>query len=157
MTTRSLAAIPLVSLTVLATGCGWLAASRPVGTDERPRLSRSAFVRAAETACGRRARTLAALPRPRTDAERRAFFASVASAERLEAAALAALRPPVRDEPDFDGLLAASAELAVISDRFLVAVARDDGNGRRRALAAAERAGAAYDDAARSLGLDCRQ
>ena len=120
-------------------------------------MSRSAFVLAAETACGRRAHTLTALPPPRTAADRRAFFASVASAERLEAAALAALRPPVRDEAQFDRLLAASTELAEISERFLVAVARDDGNGRRRALAEAERAGAAYDAAARRLGLDCRQ
>jgi hypothetical protein len=156
--TRLLAsAVALVVFAGLASGCGWLAATRPLAADDPPRLSRPAFVSQVEAACARRARALGSLPRPRAAAQRRGFFARVAAVERAEAVALASLRPPRRDEREFGRLLAASVELAEIAERFVVAVARSDGHERRRALADAERASAAYDRAARRLRLACRQ
>jgi hypothetical protein len=145
-------------LAVLLTGCAWTA-QRPLPSPEdgRPRLSHAALVRRAEVACARRSRALAALPRPRTKAQARRFFARVAALERAELEALAALRPPRRDEREYARLLEASLELAEISQRFQAAVVRDKPHERRRALAAAERASAAYDRAARRLDLACRQ
>jgi hypothetical protein len=155
---RRLVLASLVAVT--ASGCSSLAstplrsaAARP----ESPRLSHAELVSRAEAACAKRTRALAALARPRAKADRRAFFAAVASIERAEAEALSSLRPPRRDEREFARLLGASAELADISERFLVAVAHDDAHERRRALADAERASTAYDRAARRLRLTCRQ
>ena len=145
---------------VTASGCSSLAstplrsaAARP----ESPRLSHAELVSRAEAACAARARAIAALPRPRAKDHRRTFFATVAAIEREEADALSSLRPPRRDEGEFARLAGASAELAEISERFLVAVARDDVHERRRAFADAERASAAYDRSAKRLGLTCRQ
>ena len=151
---RLAAAVPLV---VLLSGCAW--ASRPLtpAEDAGPRLTHAALVRKAEAACDRRSRTLAALPRPRTKAQVKHFFARVAAVERAEVEALAALRPPERDELKYARLVAASLELAEIAERFHVAVVRSEDHERRRALAAADRASAAYDRAARRLGLACRQ
>jgi hypothetical protein len=153
----ALAATTLVPLAALLSGCAWLGASRPSSAADGPRLSRADLVSRAEAACLQRARALAALRRPRTRADRRAFFTQVASIERAEADALAALRPPRRDEREYVRLLVASAELAEVSERFVVALARNNGHGRRRALADADQASAAYDRAARGLGLSCRQ
>jgi hypothetical protein len=150
------AAATLCSLAVLVAGCGWQSAVGTMG-DDGPRLSRAAFVSRAEAACARRTRAIAALPRPRAEDDRKPFFAAVAALERTEAAALAALRPPRRDEPEFARLVSASVNLAAISERFVVALARDDAHARRRALADAERATAAYDRAAKRLKLACRQ
>ena len=49
------------------------------------------------------------------------------------------------------------ARLAEVAGRFHTAVVRKNGNERRRAVAAADHASAAYDRAARRLGLACRQ
>jgi hypothetical protein len=145
---------------VAMSGCSTLGATplRSAGAGaERPRLSHAAFVRRADAACARRARELAALRRPRTSADRRAFFADVARIQRAEADALAALPPPRRDDREYARLVAASAELAEISQRFVLAVVRHDTHGRRRALANADHASAAYDRAAKRLSLTCRQ
>ncbi len=149
--------VALVAVTVLLTGCGWRTSLGPPGSADGPRLSRAAFVSRAEAACAQRTRAIAALPRPRKASEREQFFANVAGFELEEAAALAGIRPPRRDEREFARLAAASAELARISQRFLVGVARDDAHARRRALADAERASSAYDRAARKLRIACRQ
>lgn len=146
----------LVAVAVLTTGCGWSAASRFAPADG-PRLSRAAFVSRVEAACARRDRAIAALPRPRAKRDRKGFFAMVAAIEREEAEALASVRPPRRDEAEFGRLAGASADLARISERFLLAVVRDEAHERRRALADAERASAAYDRAANRLRLACRQ
>jgi hypothetical protein len=147
-----------VLVAVLASGCAWSAQRGLAPSDDAgPRLSHGALVRRAEAACARRTRTLAALPRPRTKAQARRFFARVAALERAELEALAALRPPRRDEREYARLVGASFELAEVSERFHVAVVRGDAHERRRALAAAERASEAYDRAARRLGLACRQ
>lgn len=151
------AAVMFVSVALLASGCGWRTAAGTIGADDGPRLSRAAFVARAEAACGRRTRGIAALPRPRGKDDREQFFANVAIFELEEASALASLRPPLRDEREFARLVSAGAELAEISERFVVALARDDAHARRRALADAERASAAYDRAARKLRLACRQ
>jgi hypothetical protein len=111
----------------------------------------------AETACGARARALASLPRPHTKAERRAFFTGVAKVMRAETLGLAVLAPPRRDEKEFKRLLVASAKLAAVSERFVAALPRSKARERRRALAEADHASQAYDRAARSLGLTCRQ
>jgi hypothetical protein len=147
----------LLPLAAVLSGCGWLAASRPVAFDDGSRLSRAELVARAETACLRRAGDIAALRRPRTSADRRAFFAEVARIERAEADALAALRPPRRDEREFARFVVASAELADVAEQFVVAVVRDDAHERRRAVADAEHASSAYDRASRQLGLACRQ
>ena len=128
-----------------------------MGSADGPRLSRAAFVSQVEAACARRTKAIAALPRPRRKDAREQFFANVAGLELDEASALASIQPPRRDEPEFARLVAASRELALISQRFLVGVARDDAHARRRALADAERASAAYDRAAKQLKLACRQ
>jgi hypothetical protein len=155
---RSLVLASLVALT--ASGCSSLA-STPLRSaaprPESPRLSHAELVPRAQAACAKRTRALAALARPRTKTDRRAFFAAVASIERAEAEALASLRPPRRDEREFARLVTASIELAEISERFLLAVVRDNVHERRRALADADRASAAYDRAARRLRLTCRQ
>ena len=151
------AAAALFALAVLSAGCGWLGASRPVGSDGGPRLSHAVLVQRVEAGCGRRIRALAALPRPGAKAERRLFFAQVAAIVRAEADALAALTPPSRDERNLARLLIATDELAAVSERFVVAVARNDAHERRRAVADADRAAAAYDRAARNLGVACRQ
>jgi hypothetical protein len=155
---RSLVATGL--LAVATCGCTYFG-STPLRSSEagfeRPRLSHAALVRKADAACGRRSRALAALPRPRTNAQARGFFSRVAAVERAEVEALAALRPPKRDELKYARLVAASFELAEIAKRFHLAVRRGDEHERRRALAAAERASAAYDRAARRLGVACRQ
>lgn len=155
---RPLVLASLVAVT--ASGCSSLASTplRSAGVGPgSPRLSHAALVSRAEAACSRRARALPALPRPRTKSQRREFFTRVAAIERAELEALARLRPPRNDEREFALLVAASAELAEISERFLVAVVRPDAHERRRALADAERASAAYDRAARRLRLACRQ
>ena len=146
-----------LSLALLLSGCAW--ASRPVSArqDLGPRLTHAALVRKAEAACGRRSRALAALPRPKTEAQAKRFFRRVAAIERAEVEALAALLPPRRDELKYGRLVAASLELAEIAKRFHVAVVRGDEHERRRAIAAADRASGAYDRAARRLGVACRQ
>jgi hypothetical protein len=146
----------LVVATILLSGCGWRTAAGTIGDDD-PRLSRAAFVSRVEAACAQRTRAIAALPRPRAKEDRRPFFTSVAQLERAEAETLASLRPPRRNQAEFVRLVAASVELATISERFVVAIARDDPHARRRALADAERASAAYDRAAKQLGIACRQ
>lgn len=142
-------------MTVLMSGCGWSTAAGRMS--DGPRLSRAAFVSRVEAACARRSRTIAALPRPRGSDDRKPFFATVAELERQELEALAAIRPPHRDEREFLRLVAASAEIAEISRRFLAAVDRDNAHARRRALADAERVSSAYDRAARRLKIACRQ
>ena len=147
----------VLPLAGLASGCGWLVSPLPVRVEDEPRLSHVTFERRAEAACARRSRELAALPRPRTKAERRAFFHRVARIERVEAAALAELHPPRAAEREFARLLGASVELAEVAQRFVAALAADDVHERRRAVADADRASAAYDRAARRLRLACRQ
>ena len=147
----------LLAVTVLLSGCGWRTAAGTIADEDAPRLSRAAFVSHVEAACARRARAIGVLVRPSGEDDRRHFFATVAALERAEATALASLRPPRRDEPKFARLVAASVELASISQRFVVAIARDDAHARRRALADAERASSAYDRAARQLKIACRQ
>lgn len=155
---RSLVATGLLAMATC--GCAYFG-STPLRSSEagaeRPRLSHAALVRRAEAVCGRRSRALAALPRPRTKAQRRSFFGRVAGLERAELEALAVLRPPERDERDYARLVAASFDLAEISKRFHLAVIRNDEHERRRALAAADRASERYDRAAGRLGLACRQ
>lgn len=153
---RPLVASLLLPLAALLSGCGWLG-SRPLGAGDEPRLSRAELATRAEAACSHRARALAALPRPRTQAGRRAFFVTVARLEREEADALASLSPPRELERDYARLVGTSTELAAISERFVVALARGDGLERRRGLADADQASGAYDRAARRLGLTCRQ
>jgi hypothetical protein len=154
---RSLRLAVAVSVAVLLSGCAW--AGRPLATAQEtgPRLTHAALVRKAAAACDRRTRALAALPKPRTKAQSRRFFGRVAAVERAEFEALVVLRPPKRDERKYAGLLVASFELAEVAKRFHVAVLRGDEHERRRALAAAERASAAYDRAAFRLGVACRQ
>lgn len=148
-----------VLIAVATTGCSFAGSTplRASGAREQPRLTRAAFVARVETVCARRARALAALPRPRAKADRRAFFVRVATIEHTEANTLISLNPPRRLEREFIDLVAASAVLADTADRFAVAVVRDDAHSRRRALADAERASAQYDRAARRLRLKCRQ
>jgi hypothetical protein len=149
--------LALVPLAAALSGCGWLAGPRPFAAGgDGPRLTRAAFVEQAEAACARRSRAITVLPRPSSAAERRVFFARVATLLRLEFGALAALRPPTADEREFGDLLRASGELTQIAARFHLAVVRDDAHVRRRALADAERASEAYDRAARRLRLACR-
>lgn len=152
-----LAALALVPVVVLLSGCGWRTAAGTIGADEGPRLSRAAFVSRVEAACARRTRAIAALPRPRAEDDRKPFFAAVAVLELEEADTLASLRPPRRDERKFARLLGASDELARISAQFVVAISRDDAHARRRALADVERTSSAYDRAARRLRIACRQ
>jgi hypothetical protein len=147
----------LVLATVVLSGCGWRTSLGPVGSPDGPRLSRTEFVSQVEAACTRRTKAIAALPRPRREDDREQFFANVAGLELEEASALASIRPPRPDEGEFARLVAASRELALISQRFLIGVARDEAHARRRALSDAERASSAYDRAAKQLRITCRQ
>jgi hypothetical protein len=152
-----LGATAAILLVVLATGCSRLAAVPSAGTGGTPRLTRVEFAARAEAACAARARALAALTRPRTNAQRRVFFIRVAAIMRSETVSLAVLAPPRRDEREFKRLLLASGRLAAVSQRFVRALAPKKARERRHALAEADHASAAYDRAARRLGLDCRQ
>jgi hypothetical protein len=155
---RPLRTATVAALALLAGGCDWPAAGRPVAPrGDEPRLSRTAFTTRANAICARRARALAALGRPPRGARAAAFFARVAEFERAEAERLAALRPPSDLDRDFARLALASGELAVGAARFHAAVVADDAHERRRALADADRVATAYDRAARRLGLTCRQ
>lgn len=147
----------LVATTVLLSGCGWRTSLGPSGTADGPRLSRAAFAKQVEAACAQRRKAIAALPRPRRKDDREQFFENIAGLELEEASTLASIRPPLRYEAEFARLVAASAEHARIAQRFLVGVARKDPHARRRAVADAERASAAYDRAAKRLKLACRQ
>jgi hypothetical protein len=152
--------LPVLTLVALS-GCGSAPGYEEVGgvleADHRPRLSRAALISTANSVCAQRSLAIDQLPKPRRGAEAARFFARVATIERDEARALATLRPPQALERDYAALLAASAELASVAARFHAAVVRDDGYERRIALADADQASAAYDRAARRLGLACRQ
>ena len=144
-------------VTAGASGCGWLAAPRPLSADPgEPRLSHAALVARAEAACTTRSRALAALPRPRTKKQAPAFFARVAAIARAEHDTLSALRPPRRDEPEHARLVAATREIADLA-AGLPAAGRGAVAERHEALAAADRASERYDRAAARLGLRCRQ
>lgn len=152
----------LVAFAALGAGCTTVTTSaRPeaAADTERaaPRLARTELVARANAACAARARALAALARPVGRARTRRFFGSVAAIERREFMALAALRPPKAQEADYLRFLAASLELARVSERFHAAVVGNDAHARRRALADAERLSESYDRVAGSLGLACRQ
>ena len=151
----------LLSVALLASGCGSVPGYGDVGAvldaDHRPRLSRAALVATANSVCAQRRLALEQLPRPARPAEARDFFARVATIERDEARSLSTLRPPRSLERDYASLVAASVRLADVASRFHEAVVRKNGNERRRAVADADHASAAYDRAARRLGLACRQ
>lgn len=151
----------VVCIVLLCCGCGSVPGYGDVGnaleTDHRPRMTRGALVTAANSICANRTTALGQLSRPRGPAQSREFFARVATIERDEARSLSTLRPPLALERDYASLLAASAELARVAERFHTAVVRDDDHERRRALSDADRVSEAYDRAARRLGLACRQ
>ena len=157
---RSAGAAVAVAVVAAAfgSGCGWLAASRPVAArNDPPQLSHAALVREVQAACMRRKQALASIPRPRAPKQAPAFFARVAAITRSELGELVALRPSRRDEREFARLLSASGEVALSAARFHAAVVHERAHERRRAQAAAERASATYDRAAARLGVACRQ
>lgn len=152
----------LAAFAALASGCSALpvAVGRAVAPDEaagKPRLSKAELVSSANAICAQRALAIQELPRPQGADQTQRFFARIAGLERAEFVALANLRPPRVQERDYTRLLAQSLELARVSERFHVAVVRDDKHGRRRALADVDRVSEAYDRAAKRLGLACRQ